>query len=102
MASLPGLITQRSRGTNTFPRKFKRNLGGAYAHLHLCDSYRDTLCHSYRGVLEEHLRRTRRLKIGPGYGHHRYYNRYEGLYNGHESGPCRELRAAHKEEPAGC
>ena len=32
MASLPGLITQRSRGTNTFPRKFKRNLGGAYAH----------------------------------------------------------------------
>ena len=33
-------------------------------------------------------------------GHHRYYNRYEGLYDRYESGRCRELRAvcAHKEE----
>jgi hypothetical protein len=36
-------------------------------------------------------------------GHHRYYNRYEGLYNRYdESGRCRELRGvcAHKEELA--
>jgi hypothetical protein len=26
------------------------------------------------------------VKIGPSYGHHRYYNRYEGLYNHYESG----------------
>jgi hypothetical protein len=35
--------------------------------------------------------------------HHRYYNRYEGLYNRYdESGRCRELRGvcAHKEELA--
>ena len=40
------------------------------------------------------------VKIGPSYGHHRYYNRYEGLYDRYESGRCRELRAvcAHKEE----
>ena len=33
-------------------------------------------------------------------GHHRYYNRYEGLYDRYESGRCRELRAActHKEK----
>jgi hypothetical protein len=33
-------------------------------------------------------------------GHHRYYNRYEGLYNRYESGRCRELRGVcvHKEE----
>ena len=34
--------------------------------------------------------------------HHRYYNRYEGLYNRYdESGRCRELRGVcvHKEEP---
>ena len=33
-------------------------------------------------------------------GHHRYYNRYEGLYDRYESGRCRELRAVcvHKEE----
>jgi len=32
--------------------------------------------------------------------HHRYYNRYEGLYDRYESGRCRELRAVctHKEE----
>ena len=31
---------------------------------------------------------------------HRYYNRYEGLYDRYESGRCRELRAVcvHKEE----
>ena len=43
------------------------------------------------------------VKIGPSYGHHRYYNRYEGLYNRYdESGRCRELRGvcAHKEELA--
>jgi hypothetical protein len=40
------------------------------------------------------------VKIGPSYGHHRYYNRYEGLYDRYESGRCRELRAVcvHKEE----
>jgi hypothetical protein len=27
-------------------------------------------------------------------GHHRYYNRYEGLYDRYESGRCRESRAA--------
>ena len=34
--------------------------------------------------------------------HHRYYNRYEGLYDRCESGRCRESRAActHKEELA--
>jgi hypothetical protein len=34
------------------------------------------------------------------YGHHRLYNRYEGLYDRYESGRCKELRAvcAHKEE----
>jgi hypothetical protein len=39
-------------------------------------------------------------KIGPSYGHHRYYNRYEGLYDRYESGRCRESRAvcARKEE----
>jgi hypothetical protein len=26
--------------------------------------------------------------------HHRYYNRYEGLYDRYESGRCRELRSA--------
>ena len=33
-------------------------------------------------------------------GHHRYYNRYEGLYDRYESGRCRESRAActHKEK----
>ena len=33
--------------------------------------------------------------------HHRYYNRYEGLYDRYESGRCRELRGVcvHKEEP---
>ena len=33
-------------------------------------------------------------------GHHRYYNRYEGLYDRYESERCRELRAActHKEK----
>jgi hypothetical protein len=33
-------------------------------------------------------------------GHHRYYNRYEGLYNRYESRRCRELRGVcvHKEE----
>jgi hypothetical protein len=34
-------------------------------------------------------------------GHHRNYNRYEGLYDRYESGRCRELRGVcvHKEEP---
>jgi hypothetical protein len=38
------------------------------------------------------------VKTGP--SHHRYYNRYEGLYNRYESGRCRQSRAActHKEE----
>jgi hypothetical protein len=44
--------------------------------------------------------------VGPGGvskgrdGHHRYYNRYEGLYDQYESERCRELRPAcmHKEE----
>ena len=42
----------------------------------------------------------RGVKIGPSYGHHRYYNRYKGLYDRYESGRCRELRAVcvHKEE----
>jgi hypothetical protein len=33
-------------------------------------------------------------------GHHRYYNRYEGLYDRYESERCRELRPActHKEK----
>jgi hypothetical protein len=33
-------------------------------------------------------------------GHHRYYNRYEGLYDRYESERCRESRAActHKEK----
>jgi hypothetical protein len=33
-------------------------------------------------------------------GHHRNYNRYEGLYDRYESGRCKELRAVcmHKEE----
>ena len=40
------------------------------------------------------------VKIGPSYGHHRLYNRYEGLYDRYESGRCKELRAVctHKEE----
>jgi hypothetical protein len=40
------------------------------------------------------------VRIGPSYGHHRLYNRYEGVYDRYESGRCRELRAAcmHKEE----
>jgi len=35
-------------------------------------------------------------------GHHRYYNRYEGLYDRYESGRCRELRSicTHKAELA--
>jgi hypothetical protein len=39
-------------------------------------------------------------RIGPSYGHHRLYNRYEGLYDRYESERCRELRPAcmHKEE----
>ena len=32
------------------------------------------------------------VKIGPSYGHHRYYNRYEGLYDRYESERCRALR----------
>jgi hypothetical protein len=39
------------------------------------------------------------IRIGPGgaemgssYGHHRYYNRYEGLYDRYESERCRALR----------
>ena len=41
---------------------------------------------------------TRHRAMGP--GHHRYYNRYEGLYDQYESERCRELRPAcmHKEE----
>ena len=41
------------------------------------------------------------VRIGPpSYGHHRLYNRYEGLYDRYESERCRELRPAcmHKEE----
>jgi hypothetical protein len=40
------------------------------------------------------------VKIGPSYGHHRYYNRYEGLYDRYESERCRALRPVcmHKEE----
>jgi hypothetical protein len=40
------------------------------------------------------------VKIGPSYGHHRYYNRYEGLYDRYESERCRTLRPVclHKEE----
>jgi hypothetical protein len=39
------------------------------------------------------------VKIGPSYGHHRLYNRYEGLYDRYESGRCKELLAVctHKE-----
>ena len=42
------------------------------------------------------------VKIGPGYGHHRYYNRYEGLYDRYKSERCRELRGVctHKEKLA--
>ena len=38
------------------------------------------------------------VRIGP--SHHRYYNRYEGLYDRYESERCRASRAActHKEE----
>jgi hypothetical protein len=43
------------------------------------------------------------IYAGPGgvkKGHHRYYNRYEGLYDLYESERCRKSRAActHKEE----
>jgi hypothetical protein len=40
------------------------------------------------------------VKIGPSYGHDRYYNRYEGLYDRYESERCRALRPVcmHKEE----
>jgi hypothetical protein len=40
------------------------------------------------------------VKKGPSYGNHRYYNRYEGLYDLYESERCRKSRAActHKEE----
>ena len=40
------------------------------------------------------------VKKGPSYGDHRYYNRYEGLYDLYESERGRKSRAActHKEE----
>ena len=40
------------------------------------------------------------VKTGPSYGHHRYYNRFEGLYDRYESERCRALRPVcmHKEE----
>jgi hypothetical protein len=40
------------------------------------------------------------VRVGP--SHHRYYNRYEGLYDRYESEQCRMLRApcTHKEELA--
>ena len=40
------------------------------------------------------------VRIGRSHGHHRLYNRYEGLYDRYESERCRELRPAcmHKEE----
>ena len=40
------------------------------------------------------------VKKGPSYGNHRYYNRYEGLYDLYESERCRQSRAAcsHKDE----
>ena len=43
------------------------------------------------------------VRTGPSYGHHRLYNRYEGLYDRYESERCRELRPAcvHKEELGG-
>ena len=41
------------RGTNTVFRMFKRkDHGGAYAHLHACDS-RGAFCHSYPNVFGE-------------------------------------------------
>ena len=42
------------------------------------------------------------VKIGSSYGHHRSYNRYEGLYDQYESERCSALRPVcmHKEEQA--
>ena len=38
-------------------------------------------------------------EMGSSYGHHRYYNRYEGLYDRYESERCSALRpvCTHKE-----
>jgi hypothetical protein len=40
------------------------------------------------------------VKVGSSHGHHRYYNRFEGLYDRYESEQCGALRpvCTHKEE----
>jgi hypothetical protein len=90
------------RGTNTFRRKFTRNdvmevlvrtyiLAIATAALFAIPTtaFSESVYVGPGGV-----------RMGPSYRHHRYYNRYEGLYDRYESGRCRELRGAcmHKEE----
>jgi hypothetical protein len=75
------------RGTNTVSRTFTRN------------DVMEVLMRTYMLAIAAALFAIPTAAFSES-GHHRYYNRYEGLYDRYESGRCKELRAvcAHKEE----
>jgi hypothetical protein len=75
------------RGTNTVSRTFTRN------------DVMEVLMRTYMLAIAAALFAIPTAALSES-GHHRYYNRYEGLYDRYESGRCKELRAvcAHKEE----
>jgi hypothetical protein len=76
------------RGTNTVSGKFKRN------------DVMEALMRTYIVAIAAAALFAIPTAAFSESGHHRYYNRYEGLYDRYESERCRESRAActHKEK----